>query len=228
LSTSDAGVGDAVEFNGKEGESLSRSDDDKTEDIIGFSQLSLEEKGWISPPDSSLCSSSGSDITSADISLPDSLNDLAENTDMLSQVSSSRNPIGHLHTTSSSQIDVEEISIFEESKSFPLEADLDSADSVKLTNEATEHPKAMPFRSDKSVASSSVSPNPSNENLNKFDGEDDLLLTDKVKNGTEHRETPDADVNISTRVGRGISKVFFQLFFSCHVSFDLNLTLVTK
>ncbi|MCI32374.1 serine/threonine-protein kinase SMG1, partial [Trifolium medium] len=118
-----AGVGDAVEFNGKEGESLSRSDDDKTEDIIGFSQLSLEEKGWISPPDSSFCSSSGSDITSA--SLPDSLNDLAENTDMLSQVSSSRNPIGHLHTTSLSQIDVEEISLFEESKSFPLEADLD-------------------------------------------------------------------------------------------------------
>ncbi|WJX45533.1 Serine/threonine-protein kinase smg1 [Trifolium repens] len=202
LSTSDAGVGDAVEFNGKEGESLSRSDDDKTEDIIGFSQLSLEEKGWISPPDSSLCSSSGSDITSADISLPDSLNDLAENTDMLSQVSSSRNPIGHLHTTSS-QIDVEEISLFEESKSFPLEADLDSTDSVKLTNEATEHPKAMPFRSDKSVASSSVSQNPLNENLDKFDGEDDLLSTDKVKNGTEHRETPDADVNISTRVGRG-------------------------
>ncbi|PNY03458.1 serine/threonine-protein kinase SMG1, partial [Trifolium pratense] len=203
LSTSDAGVGDAVEFNGKEGESLSRSDDDKTEDIIGFSQLSLEEKGWISPPDSSFCSSSGSDITSADISLPDSLNDLAENTDMLSQVSSSRNLIGHLHTTSLSQIDVEEISLFEESKSFPLEADLDGADSVMLTNEATEHPKAMPFHSDKSVASSSVSQNPSNENLDKFDGEDDLLSTVKVKNGTEHRETPDADVNISTRVGRG-------------------------
>lgn len=203
LSTSDAGGGDAVEFDSKEGESLSRSDDDKTEDIIGFSRLSLEEKGWISPPDSSFCSSSESDSTSAEVSLPDSLNDSAENTDMLSQVSSSRNPISHLHTSSLSQTDVEEISPFEVSESFPLEADLDSAESLLLTNEATEHPNAMPFPSEKSVASSAVSQNPSNENLDKFDGEDDFLSTNKAKNGTDHRETPDVDFNTSTRVGRG-------------------------
>ncbi|KAI5390340.1 uncharacterized protein LOC127101599 isoform X2 [Lathyrus oleraceus] len=204
LSTSDAGGGDAVEFDGKEGgESLSRSDDDKTEDIIGFSRLSLEEKGWISPPDSSFCSSSGSDITSAEVSLSDSLNDSAENTDMLSQVSSGRNPTSDLHTTSLSQTDVEEISLFEVPKSFPLEADLNSADSVKLTYEATELPNATPFPSHKSVASSAVSHNPSTENLDKFDGKDDLLSTNKAKNGTEHRETPDADINTSTRIGRG-------------------------
>lgn len=228
MSTSDAGGGDAVEFDSKEGESLSRSDDDKTDDIIGFSRLSLEEKGWISPPDSSFCSSSESDSTSAEVSLPDSLNDSAENTDMLSQVSSSRNPISHLHTSSLSQTDVEEISPFEVSESFPLEADLDSAESLKLTNEATEHPSAMPFPSEKSVASSAVSQNPSNENLDKFDGEDDFLSTNKAKNGTDHRETPDVDFYTSTRVGRGMYKVFFQLLISCLFSFDLNLTLVTK
>lgn len=204
MSTSDVGGGDAVEFDGKEGESLSRSDDDKTEDIIGFSRLSLEEKGWISPPDSSFCSSSGSDITSAEVSLSDSLNDSAENTDMLSQVSSSRNLTSDLHTTSLSQTDVEEIPLFEVPKSFPLEADLDSADSVKLTYEATELSNAMPFPSHKSVASSTVSHNPSTENLDKFDGKDDLLSTNKAKNSTEHRETPDADINTSTRIGRGI------------------------
>lgn len=210
MSTSDGGGGDVVEFDGKERESLSRSDDDKTEDFTGFSRLSLEEKGWISPPDSNFCSSSGSDITSAEVSLPGSLNDSSESIDMLSQVSSSRNPIGHLHTTSLSQTDVEEISLFEVSKSFPLEADLDSADSVNLTNEATEQPKARPFPIDKSVASPAVSRNLSDQNLDKFNGEDELLSTNKA-------------INTGTRVGRGI---YIQLFLSCHLSFDLNLTLV--
>ena len=43
LSRSDGGGGDAVEFDDKEGESLSRSEDDKTDDFIGFSRLSLRQ-----------------------------------------------------------------------------------------------------------------------------------------------------------------------------------------
>lgn len=209
MSRSDAGDGDAVEFDGKEGESPSRSDDGKTEDIIGFSLLSLEDKGWISPPDSIFCGSSGSDITSAEVSLPDSLNDSAEDKDMLSQASSSRNLTGNIHTTPLSQTDVEEISLLEVSESVPIEADLNDAGSGKLTNETTEHPKAMAFPGDKSVAIPVVSQNPSNENLDKLDGEDDLLSTSKVKNGTEHHEAPDANINTSTRVRRGMYKVFF-------------------
>ncbi|KAJ1410449.1 Serine/threonine-protein kinase SMG1 [Sesbania bispinosa] len=196
MSRSDAGGVDAVEFDGKEGESLSRYDDDKTEDFIGFSRLSLEEKGWISPPDSIFCSSSGSDITSAELSLPDSLNDSAENKDMLSEVSNSRSSMDHIHTTPLSENGVEEISPFEVSESFPVAADLNCAGSVKF-NEASEHP------GDKSVAIPDDSQNPPNENLDKFDGKDDLLSANKVKSGTEHREAPDPNVNASTRVGRG-------------------------
>lgn len=202
LSRSDAGGGESVEFDGQEGESLFRNDDEKTEDFINFSQLSLEEKGWISPPDSNFCSSSGSDIISDEFSIPDNSNDSAENKDMLSQASSSRSPTHHhKHTTPLSQTEDEEVSLFEVSESFPLETDLNRDDFVKLTNEATEHAKDVSFPGEKSVAVSVVSQNPSNENLDKFD-EGDLLSTNKV-NGTEHRKTPDANINTNTRVGRG-------------------------
>lgn len=205
MSRSDAGVGDVVEFDGKEGENLSRSVDGDTEDFIGFSQLSLEDKGWISPPGSICCSSSGSDITSAEASLPDSLNDSAENKGELSQGSSSRNPTGHVHSTPLSQTDVEEISPFEVSESYSMEANVKSAGSVKLTDEATEHPKA----SDNSVAIPADSQNPSNENLNKFEGEHEQLSTNKVKNDAEHHEAPDPNINARSRVGRGTYEVFF-------------------
>lgn len=213
MSRSDASGGDAVEIDGKEGETLSSPDDDRTADLIGLSQLSLEEKGWISPPDSIFFSSSGSDITSPDVTLPDSVHDSAESKDMLSQVSNSRNPTGHVHTTTLSSTDDDEISPFEVSESFPREADLSCAGSVKLPNEAADHPEAMAFPGDKSVAVPADSQNLSNENFHKFEGEDDLLSVNKVKNGTEHREAPDPNINASTRVGKGMYKVFFNYFF---------------
>ncbi|TKY67498.1 Serine/threonine-protein kinase SMG1 [Spatholobus suberectus] len=203
LSRSDAGGGDAVEFDSKGEESFSRSEDDKTDDFIGFSRLSLEDKGWVSPPDSIYCSSSGSDITSAEVSHPDSLNDSAGNKDLLSQGSGGRNPTGHLHTTLLSQTDVEEISPFELSKSSHLETDLNGAGAVKSINEATEHPEAIAIPGDKPVAIPANSQNPSNVNLDKFDDEDEVLSAKEVKNSAEHREAPDPNINANTRVGRG-------------------------
>ncbi|KAG4994057.1 hypothetical protein JHK86_030884 [Glycine max] len=203
LSRSDGGGGDAVEFDDKEGESLSRSEDDKTDDFIGFSRLSLEDKGWVSPPDSIYCSSSGSDISLAEVSLPDSLNDSAGNKDLLSQGSGSRIPTGYMHTTLLSQTDVEQISPFELSESSPVETDLNRAGSVKSINEATEHAEAISLSGDKSVAIPGNSQIPSNENLDKFDGEDELLSAKEVKNAAEHHEAPDPYINANTRVGRG-------------------------
>ncbi|XP_027356375.1 serine/threonine-protein kinase SMG1-like isoform X2 [Abrus precatorius] len=203
LSRSDAIGGDAVEFHGKERESLSRSEDDNTEDYIGFSRLSLEEKGWVSPPDSICYSSSGSDITSAEVSLPDSLNDSAGYKDLLSQGSGGRNPTIHIHTNPLSQTDVEEISPSDLSKSFPVEVDLNGASSEKLINATIDHPEAMALPGDKSVAIPADSQNPSSENLDKVDGEDEMLAANKVKSAAEHREATDPNINASTRVGRG-------------------------
>ncbi|ESW03895.1 hypothetical protein PHAVU_011G050300 [Phaseolus vulgaris] len=200
LSRSDVGGGDAVEFDGKEGEGLSRSEDDKMDDFIGFSRLSLEDKGWVSPPDSICCTSSGSDTSSAEVSLPDSLNDSAGNKDLLSQGSGSRNPIGHMQTALLSQTEVEEISPFGVSQSSPEETDLNGAGSVKSINEASEHPEAIALLGDKTVAIPANSQNPTNENLDKFDSAEEPLSAKEVKNAAEHR---DQNINANTRVGRG-------------------------
>lgn len=204
LSRSDVGGGDAVEFDGKEGEGLSRSEDDKMDDFIGFSRLSLEDKGWVSPPDSICCTSSGSDTSSAEVSLPDSLNDSAGNKDLLSQGSGSRNPIGHMQTALLSQTE-EEISPFGVSQSSPEETDLNGAGSVKSINEASEHPETIALLGDKTVAIPANSQNPTNENLDKFDSADEPLSAKEVKNAAEHR---DQNINANTRVGRGMYKIF--------------------
>ncbi|XP_047153603.1 serine/threonine-protein kinase SMG1-like isoform X2 [Vigna umbellata] len=203
LSRSDGGGGDAVEFDGKEGVGLSRSEDDKTDDFIGFSRLSLEDKGWISPPDSICCTDSGSDMTATEVSLPDSLNDSAGNKDLLSQGSSSRNPTGHMHTALFSQTEVEEISPFGLSQSSPVETDLNGSGSVKSINEATEHSEAIVVLGDKTAAIPANSQNPTNENIDKFDSADEPLSAKEIKNATEHRDARDLNVNANTRVGRG-------------------------
>ncbi|XP_027910249.1 serine/threonine-protein kinase SMG1-like [Vigna unguiculata] len=201
LSRSDGGGGEAVEFDGKEGEGLSRSEDGETDDFVGFSRLSLEDKGWISPPDSICCTSSESDMTAAEVSLPDSLNDSAGNKDQLSQGSSRRNPTGLMHTALFSQTELEEISPFGLSQSSPVETDLNGSGSVKSTNEATEHSEAIVLLGDKTAAMPANSQNPANENIDKFDSANEPLSAKEVKNATEHRDAP--NVNANTRVGRG-------------------------
>ncbi|XP_022634053.1 serine/threonine-protein kinase SMG1 isoform X2 [Vigna radiata var. radiata] len=203
LSRSDGGGDDAVEFDGKEGVGLYRSEDDKTDDFIGFSRLSLEDKGWISPPDSIYCTGSGSDMTATEVSLPDSLNDSAGNKELLSQGSSSRNPTGHMHTAVFSQTEVEEISPFGLSQSSPAETDLNGSGSVKSINEATEHSEAIVVLGDKTAAIPANSQNPTNKNIDKFDSADEPLSAKEIKNATEHRDARDLNVNANTRVGRG-------------------------
>ncbi|KAF7810932.1 serine/threonine-protein kinase SMG1-like [Senna tora] len=203
LSRSDPVGGDAVEFDGKEGESLSRSDDGGNEDVIDLSQLSLEDKGWISPPESIYCSSSGSGITSTEASFPDSLNDSTDNKELLSQGSSSRNPTDHIHSTPISQTDAEEISPkLSEFKDMEPNANADGCVKLRI-EEVTEQPKAMVLPCDKSVIFPTDTQNPSNENLEKFEGEAESISSNKDKNDTEHREAPDSNLNTSSRVGRG-------------------------
>lgn len=217
LSRSDsAGGGDAVEFNGKEGESLSRSDDGGNEDVIGFSQLSLEDKGWISPPDSLFWSSSGSGITSTEASFPDSLNDLTENKELLSQGSSSRNPTDHMHSASISHSDADEISPFKLSEFKSAEPNANDDGAVKSRiDEVSEHSeaKALPH---KSVTIPADAQNLLNENLEKFEGEAEPISSSKDKNDTGQREASDHNLNASSRVGRGMYQVH-NCYFSSHL-----------
>ncbi|XP_059443210.1 uncharacterized protein LOC132175321 isoform X2 [Corylus avellana] len=79
---------DATEFTDKEGGNLSISDSGSTEKFIGGTGLSLQDKGWISPPDSICSSISEYGISPAEENVPDCLNDLSQEIGRLSHGSS--------------------------------------------------------------------------------------------------------------------------------------------
>lgn len=61
-----------------EGGEQSRHGEGETQDTLHFSALSLQERGWISPPDSICTSSSESECSPADASVSESLRDPVE------------------------------------------------------------------------------------------------------------------------------------------------------
>ncbi|XP_037497644.1 uncharacterized protein LOC105631693 isoform X3 [Jatropha curcas] len=77
LSRTDLDDGPDV-FEDKGRESLSRSDSESTKDFLGDTGFSLQDKGWISPPDSICSGSSESEITLDEASFPDGFSDRAE------------------------------------------------------------------------------------------------------------------------------------------------------
>ncbi|KAK4284645.1 hypothetical protein QN277_001447 [Acacia crassicarpa] len=198
LPKSDPAGGDAAEYDGKEGEILSKSDDSGNEDIVGFSQLLLEDKGWISPPDSIYGSSSGSGITSTEASFPDSLNDSTEIKELLSQTSASRDPTDHVHSASISHTDGEEISSPKllEFKSMEPNANEEISNSASIS-----HTGGSALLFDKSVTLPTNTLR--NESVQKSEGEAEPVSSNKDKNGTEHHEALDPNSNASSRVGRG-------------------------
>ena len=172
---------------------------------MAFSELSLQDKGWMSPPDSICSSSSEQSITSTGASLPESLNDSTENKDLLSQGSSSRNPTSHMRSSPFSQANVEEILPSGQSESNLLEGNVSDADSVKLTtDEAIGHPNSMAFPCDKSMTIPADTDSPLSEKLEKLENEEESFSSKKVKNGTEYREGPGPNLHAGGRVGRGM------------------------
>ncbi|CAM8907066.1 unnamed protein product [Rhodiola kirilowii] len=67
---------DKVESNSNERESISIFEGENAENLVEIEDLSAQDKGWLSPPDSVYSSSSGSGITSTDASAVDSLDSL--------------------------------------------------------------------------------------------------------------------------------------------------------
>ncbi|XP_052179665.1 uncharacterized protein LOC127792986 [Diospyros lotus] len=97
----------------KEGEVLFNFDVENDGDSIVISGLSLQDKGWISPPDSICDSSSESDFTSAEASFADSFNDTEG--ERLLHVSSGTEDKGYLTLVPFSGNDHQEFSPNEQS-----------------------------------------------------------------------------------------------------------------
>ncbi|KAK4848883.1 hypothetical protein QYF36_018291 [Acer negundo] len=111
LSRPDLDAADATQFNEEGREDLSRSDSGSIEDdFLSNTQLSLQDKGWISPLDSIYSSSSESVVTSGEASIPDNFNNLAEGMEQHSHGSNTREDNEQPNSVPTAQTDFQEIS----------------------------------------------------------------------------------------------------------------------
>lgn len=187
-------------FDDKGRESFSISDNGSAKDLINDSGLSLQDKGWISPPDSIYSSSSESGITSAEASFPDSLHDPEELIRQSPCGSGTRVATYHLNSAPSSQTGCQKISD-------PGQSGFNSNnDSVTGIGELTEHLKSVAPPSDEAV---NVPVEPSQplddeSSKEKFEGKNDEVSSlNKVKIEDENQESPHPNLQTGSRVAKG-------------------------
>ncbi|KAJ7967383.1 Serine/threonine protein kinase [Quillaja saponaria] len=166
----------------------------------GISGLNLQDKGWISPPDSICSSSSASGITSTEASVQGSLNDPADSMEQLSRGCDSRKATGYVNSSPFSQTDIEEISNSGKSESNSTEANVAGTGSVEL---AVNEPRDIASPCDESLEVPADSMNSSLENREKFEVKDGLSSSNKVKIEDEHHEATGPNIHSGTRIGRG-------------------------
>ncbi|KAK9286330.1 hypothetical protein L1049_014722 [Liquidambar formosana] len=199
-------AGDATEFDNKEREIFPHSDGSNSEDFVGITELSLEDKGWISPPDSIYSSSSESGITSAEASLPDSFDGLAEVMGQLPNRSNRREATEYLDSLPFSGTDFQEISHCGESESKYMEVINSNTGSVKLANsEPNEHLKAVASSNAGSITvlvDMSHLLNEGNSEV-KFEGKDEASSSNQVKIEDENQEAQFSNTDGGNRVARG-------------------------
>lgn len=193
---------DASQSGNKDREIFSRSDEGNAEDLLGVAGLSLQDKGWISPPDSVYSSSSESVIISDEASLPDSHTAPAEMMARLSYGSNSREGTDYLNSVSSSGTDFQEISLnCGQSESKYTEYNNSDASSVKSpTNEPSEHLKAAASPKNESITVIDTSKSLNEED---FEGKDETSSSNQVKIEDENREARLPNTDAGSRIARG-------------------------
>ncbi|XP_059647736.1 uncharacterized protein LOC132294033 [Cornus florida] len=182
-------------YDNKEREIFSKSDGESNEDFLGMSGLSLQDKGWISPPDSICSSSSESGDTSAEASLADSSSG-PELMEQLPQCSNSREINDCLNSALLSGADSQETLCHEPSESMEVNnTDIGYVD---------EHLKVLVSPHDKSsiLVEASHSLNHKNTQVN-FGHKDETSSLTKVNVEDENRETPHPATDAGSRKTRG-------------------------
>ena len=210
---------DASQSGNKDREIFSRSDEGNAEDLLGVAGLSLQDKGWISPPDSVYSSSSESVIISDEASLPDSHTAPAEMMARLSYGSNSREGTDYLNSVSSSGTDFQEISLnCGQSESKYTEYNNSDASSVKSpTNEPSEHLKAAASPKNESITVIDTSKSLNEED---FEGKDETSSSNQVKIEDENREARLPNTDAGSRIARGKNHIIpFVTILGAHVFF---------
>lgn len=168
-----------------------------------MTELSLEDNGWISPPDSICSSSSESGIISQDASFPGSFNDPSEEIEQVLQEPSSIEASFVRNSASLPETDFQEISPSGKSESKITEVDNSYGVTFEsATNEPNEHPEAAASQSDGSVTVAPDTLHPENKNLEEhYERRDEISSLNKVKIMDGDHEVP--NTHNGSRVGRG-------------------------
>ncbi|XVE67428.1 hypothetical protein DITRI_Ditri08aG0160200 [Diplodiscus trichospermus] len=175
LSRPDLG-GDATETDEIAGGSIATSDSGSPKDLTDLTGLSLQDKEWISPPDSVGSSSVESSITSNDTSLSDGISDPAE---MMKKIS----------------LDPNQKEANDSKKSVPS--------SQGNNDEPNEYLKAVTSVNDEAVCAPLESSQPSNNLDVKSRGNDEASTSTKVEVGGESHEVPVPNTHTAGRIARG-------------------------
>lgn len=202
-------AGDATESDERAGESISTSGSGSTKDFVGLTGLSLQDKEWISPPDSIGGSIAESGIISNGTSLSDSINDPAEVMEKIWLVSNHKTANDSQNFVPSSQSDYDEISQSGQRSSNNMEMNNSDTSSVKsATGEPNEYLKAVASVNDEAVSAPLESSQPSNkENLDvKFGVKDEVSTSRKVELGDEDHGVPVPNTHTASRIARGKGK----------------------
>ncbi|XVE94112.1 hypothetical protein REPUB_Repub01dG0253200 [Reevesia pubescens] len=200
-------VGDATESDERGGESISTSSSGSPKDLVGLTGLSLQDKDWISPPDTVGNSSveSSNSITSNGTSLSDGINDTAE-MEKIWLDSNQKKASNGQNFDPSSQSDYDEISHCGQRISKNMEVNNTDTSSVKsATDEPNEYQKAVASVNDEAVSAPLESSQPSNkENLDvKLWGKDEVSTSREVEVGGESDEVPVPNIHAASRIARG-------------------------
>ncbi|TYG84112.1 hypothetical protein ES288_D01G223600v1 [Gossypium darwinii] len=196
---------DATEYDERGGESMSTSGSGSPKDLVGLTGIPLQEKEWISPPDSIGTSGTESSITSNGTSLSDSINDpIVEMMEKISLDSSQKKDHGDPNFVPSSESEYDEISHCGHRMSENME--VKNTNEVKSANEETnENLKTVPSVNDEAVSAPLESSQPSNNvNLDvKFQGKDEVSTLGKIEVGDESHEVPVPSTDTASRIARG-------------------------
>ncbi|GLT97003.1 hypothetical protein SLE2022_145910 [Rubroshorea leprosula] len=200
-------AGDSTESEELGRESLSISDSGNIKDSVDLTELSLQDKEWISPPDSIGSSSVESGITLAETSLPDNFNDPAEVMEKLSHGSNHWKVRDDLNSVPSLQSDSDEAPQCQLPLSKNMEVSNIDACSVKsATNEPNECMETTASANDEAISTRVDSSQPlKRENLeHETGGKDEILSsTNKVKLGDEIHEVSNPNMHTAGPLARG-------------------------
>ena len=194
-----------TEFDDKEGENLSLTNNGNTKDFPVFAGVSLEDSEWLSPPDSICSSGSEAGITSPRASFPGSFSDPDEERGQLPQELSGREASGYQDSAPVDLSDYQEIppSGQSEPKNIVVD-DIYTGSFDPATNEPCEYLKAIPSSSDESkIAAPDALHSSSKYSDKKSVSKDEITSPNKVKIKAEDRESPFANTIAVGQVSRG-------------------------